>query len=81
MTAQQDAFQSALASEDADADASGPDAPILAALASHKAALEDAESSTVACESAAADWGRVDASLRHRAEMVCLLYTSDAADE
>ena len=70
--AEREAFHAALAAsvEDADGAALGPDAPIIAALRSHKAALDDAEAATDACESAAADWGRVDATLRHRAEVV-----------
>ena len=48
------------------------DTPIMAALSSHQAELDTAERATRECESevSAAGWGRVGASLRHRAEVI-----------
>lgn len=49
----------------------GPDAPILAALASHEAGLEDTEDAAANLERDTADWGgRVSSSVRHRAEVL-----------
>ena len=46
------------------------DAPILAALASHRRALEDAEARTADLEREKAAWGRASGALRHQAEVV-----------
>jgi len=58
------------AASNAEGVVSGPDAPILAALGSHREALDEASCTTSSLEAEAVRWGRVSGTIRHNAEML-----------
>ena len=61
-------MQAAMASVGSEVE--GVDAPIIAALASHRDALGDSEAAASALEKEAANWGRVSTALYHRVQIV-----------
>ena len=63
-----EAMQAAMASVGSEVE--GVDAPIIAALASHRDALGDSEAAASALEKEAANWGRVSTGLCHRVQIV-----------
>jgi hypothetical protein len=58
------------ATAEAGTSSAGPDAPIIAALASHKRALDEATEATAKLEAEKAAWGKATSGLRHQAEII-----------
>ena len=67
---ERESFEAAAHAMGVDRALDGADAPIVAALASHRSALADAERSASVLEGEVARWGRASAALRHEAEVL-----------